>query len=199
MQALVERLRKRGFDAHLFGTAGEAAAYVRRLVGEGATVGVGGSMTVKEMNLAQQLREDGHEVFWHWEAVADDVSAVRDRAMHADVYLCSSNAITRDGVIFNTDGNGNRVAATIYGPKEVFFLIGSNKVCDDYAAAFHRIKNVATPKNAKRLNAKTPCAVTGKCENCLSPSVMCGATVLMERPTGGRTIHVLLIDEELGY
>ena len=199
MQALVERLRKRGFDAHSFATQQEAAAYLMTQIPSKATIGIGGSVTVRDMGLYATLCEKGHQVFWHWEALGEEVTKAREAAAGADVYLCSANAITKDGILCNTDGFGNRVAATIYGPKEVYFLIGRNKICDDVAAAWNRVKNVAAPMNARRLNAKTPCAVTGKCESCLSPSVMCGATVFIERPTGGRTVHILMIDEDLGY
>lgn len=199
MHEVVERLRRRGFDAHAFPSADDAALYLLSVIDETATVGIGGSMTVQRMGLSERLRERGHTVYWHWDVLGDEREVMREAASRADVYLSSANAITRDGVICNTDGGGNRLAATVYSAKEVFFLIGRNKIVADIPAAIWRIKNVATPQNARRLNTINPCAKTGKCENCLSPQVMCGATLLMERPTGGRTIHVLMIDEELGY
>ena len=121
-------------------------------------------------------------------------------AAAAPVYLTSANALAETGEIINIDGIGNRVASLIFGHEEVYFVVGRNKIAPDYDAALWRARNVAAPKNARRLGKKTPCAVRGdKCYNCKSPDRICRAlAVLWERPTGVGRAEVVLIDQELG-
>ena len=105
------------------------------------------------------------------------------------------------GELINIDGTGNRVASTIFGHEEVYFIVGINKLAPDYDAALWRARNVASPKNARRLGKKTPCAVRGdKCYDCKSPERICRAlAVLWERPTGIGRAEVVLVNEPLGY
>lgn len=193
------RLEKIGYTAKVFSTGAEAKAYLLSTIPQTDTVGVGGSMTVQELGLAQALRERGQQVFWHWGVPADQVNEMRRLASTADTYLCSANAILTDGRIVNIDGFGNRLAATLYGPKKVYMIIGENKLVDTLDAAMDRIKNVSCPQNAKRLQLKTPCAVLGHCTDCSSPDRMCHATVILDRKPNSHPMEILLVAESLGY
>ena len=187
-----QNLEERGFDVTCFATAEEAADYLDRKL-DGKTVGHGGSMTLTEMGLVERLA--GHAtVHSHWRG------GTYAEAAAAPVYLTSANALAETGEIINIDGNGNRVASLIFGHEEVYFVVGRNKIAPDYDAALWRARNVAAPKNARRLGKKTPCAVRGdKCYNCKSPDRICRAlAVLWERPTGVGRAEVVLIDQELG-
>ncbi len=193
-------LAARGFEPHVFDTAEQAAAFALSLAAPGAVVAVGGSMTIKDLGLADRLRENGHEVLWHWEAAADEKAAVLSRAMHADLYLASANALTESGVIVQIDGTGNRVGAMTYGPKTVCLIVGKNKlVSGGYAQAVARIKREACPQNARRLGLDTPCAKTGRCSVAECKNSMCSVISSFERAPGGRRFVVLLVNEELGY
>lgn len=156
-------------------------------------------MTVEELGLYDALKGEGHEVYWHWKAPKEEMNAVRQKALLADGYLLSCNAITEDGMILNTDGAGNRIAASIFGTGKVIFLVGRNKLAKDVPAAMERINTVACPLNARRLNLPTPCAKSGKCTQCQSPARMCNVTVIMEGAPTSHPVFVYLIDEELGY
>lgn len=200
LKKTAEALASRGFEAHVFDTAKEASAFVLGDVAPGALVAVGGSTTIKDMNLHTHLREKGHEVLWHWEAAPADKADVLARAMHADYYLASANALTESGLIVQIDGTGNRVAAQIYGPKTVCLIVGKNKlVSGGMPQAVARIKQIACPANARRLGLDTPCAATGKCNAAACKNSMCSVTAALERAPGGRRFIVLLVDEELGY
>ena len=193
-------LAARGFESHVLETADQAAAFVLDQAAPDALIAVGGSMTIKDLGLADRLREKGHEVLWHWEAAPADRPAVLARAMHADFYLASANALTENGVIVQIDGTGNRVAAQVYGPKTVCLIVGRNKVVSGGAAqAVARIKQEACPKNALRLGLDTPCAKTGKCDVSACASSMCSVTASFERAPGGKRFIVLLVNEDLGY
>ena len=190
-------LDKRGFTVHHAATASEAAQLALTLIPSGASVGVGGSMTIRELGLAEALQSAGHAVHWHW---LGQGPAAFPGAREADVYLASANAVTRDGTLVNIDGTGNRVASMIHGPKAVIIVVGVNKLVDGgYAQAVARIKREACPPNAKRLGLGTPCGLTGKCDLAKCESGMCNVITVQEHPTGKRPYHVVLVDEALGY
>jgi L-lactate utilization protein LutB len=120
--------------------------------------------------------------------------------MQADFFIASSNAVTEDGALVNTDGTGNRIAAMFFGPKKVIIVAGVNKLVPDLEAAMKRIKDVAAPLNAKRLGLKTPCAKTENCYDCSSHERICKITAVMDAPSSHtEKVYVILVGEELGY
>jgi len=119
--------------------------------------------------------------------------------MTSDVFLSSTNALTVDGIIVNTDGVGNRVAGMIFGPRRVILVVGINKIVKDIDDAIWRIKNVATPMNAYRLGLNTPCAKLGYCMNCTSNVSICRVTTIIEYKPSRTDFTVVLVGEELGY
>ena len=201
LENVAARLRERGFDAAVFATGKEASAFILADVPAGAQVAIGGSMTIKEMDLHTKLREAGHEVLWHWEAAPAERGALLHRAMNAPVYLCSANALTTDGLMVQIDGTGNRVAAQCYGPATVYVVIGRNKLVEGgYQQAVRRIKQIACPLNARRLNLPTPCGLTGSCDvsSCKAGS-MCHMILALEGAPGGKRTQVVLVNADLGY
>ena len=186
-------LEERGFAVSCFATAEEAMDYLDGKL-DGKSIGIGGSMTIRDMWLDQRL-ETHNQVIWHWK------DGTTQEAAGAQVYLTSVNGLAETGEIINIDGTGNRVASTIFGHEEVYFIVGRNKLAPDYDGALWRARNIASPKNAQRLGKKTPCAVKGdKCYDCKSPQRICRAlTVLWEAPTGIGRSEVVLIDQELGF
>lgn len=190
-------LEKRNYAVRVFATGQEAKEYVLSQVEGGQSVGIGGSITVKDLALDQALAEKGCPIHWHW--TAQDKDGAHVDAAVADVYLTSANALTEDGLLINIDGHGNRVAATLHGPAKVWFIIGKNKLAKDYAAGMEHIKTVSCPANARRLGLKTPCAQLGYCTDCSSPQRMCNATVILERAMSSHPTEILLVEEDLGY
>ena len=130
LNLIADRLRDRGFDAAVFKSAEDAVGFILSDMPKGKTIAIGGSMTVKQMDLHTKLRAQGHTVLWHWEAAPADRPALLHEAMNAPVYLCSANALTEDGLMVQIDGNGNRVGAMCYGPGVVYVIIGSNKLVE---------------------------------------------------------------------
>lgn len=201
LETIAARLRERGFDAAVFSTSEEASAFILSDIPANAQVAIGGSMTIKEMDLHTKLREQGHEVLWHWEAAPAERAALLHMAMNAPVYFSSANAITTDGVMVQIDGTGNRVAALCYGPSTVYVVIGRNKIVEGgYQQAVKRIKQIACPQNARRLNLPTPCGTTGSCDvSACKAGSMCHITVAFDGAPGGKRTQVVLVDEDLGY
>ncbi len=195
----VDKLERRGFIVHSAADAAEAKETALELIGSGS-VGMGGSMTVKELGLYDILQHQGNTVYWHWRADPSERANICECAATADVYLCSSNAVTKDGILVNIDGTGNRVAGMFAGPKRTILIIGKNKLANDIDSAIKRIKAYACPPNAKRLGLELPCALTGKCTNCRSPQRMCRVTSIIEYPPRLlKELHIILVDENLGY
>ena len=192
-------LKNRGYEVNVFDTAMEAAAYLDLQI-DGQKVGFGGSVTLKEMGLYEKLSRH-NEVIWH-NRIAKGVSdkEIRMEARTANIYVSSVNGLAETGEIINIDGTGNRVASIFYGHEKVYLVIGKNKLAKDYEDALWRARNIASPLNAKRLGAKTPCAVNAdRCYDCNSPQRICrGLLVLWEKPIS-TDIEIILVKEDLGY
>ncbi len=198
---LCEVMNKKGFSAICAKNAEEAKSAVMELIKGAKTVGIGGSVTISKTGIYTAVAEAGYSVLSaaHAAKTGGDMDEARRAGMNADVYMLSANAITEDGCIVNIDGTGNRVAAAIYGPVKVIYVIGKNKLVKGYEEAVKRIKSEACPLNARRLGYKTPCAVTGKCADCRSRDRMCNVTSIIEFPLRGQEVHVVLIDEDFGF
>ena len=197
-EALVKALKSRRFLPEVFDTAQEAKAAALKIIGS-KSVGIGGSATVRDLGLAEALQANGNDVYWHWLAAKEAKQAARDKALAADVYMCSSNALTADGRLVNIDGTGNRAAGLIYGPHEVVVILGKNKIAGSLDEAIERIKRDACPQNARRLGLDTPCAKTGQCYDCRTEARMCNVTFILEAPTRPvNAFHVLIVKEDLG-
>lgn len=190
MKEILERtiagLKRRGFEAVGVSTKAEALKIVLEEAEAAQSVGWGGSESLKEICAREALMKSGKEI--------------RDHQTEMDLFLLSANAITSDGVIVNIDGTGNRVAASIYGPKRVVYVIGHNKVVNGgVLEAIARAKRCACPPNCKRLARHTPCAETGICADCESPDRICKVTAIFDRAPSRTPTKVILVDENLGY
>ena len=196
---VAENLKKLGYQVSVFDTKEQAADY---LCGEikDTTVGFGGSITLRDMGLYDRLQET-NKVAWHmYPAEGQNKDELRMLARNTDVYLTSANGLAETGEIINIDGAGNRVSESIFGHKKVYFVIGKNKLAEDYDKALWRARNIAGPKNAQRLGRKTPCAAKGDhCYNCSSPDRICKVLSVFWGAPMGADCEVVLIKEDLGY
>ena len=196
IETAVKNLERRGFFVSQFDTKEDARDYLARKL-SGETIGFGGSITLRQMELYEALAE--HNTVWSsW---IQDAETARSNAASADIYITSANAVSETGEIINIDGIGNRIAATLYGKKEVFFVVGINKFAENFDKALWRARNIASPKNAQRLEKKTPCAKNAdKCYDCNSPERICnGLTVLWGHMHGIDRTEVVIINEQLGF
>ena len=199
MQKIIESLEKRGFLTIACESVEDVKKYLLNEISPDSSVGIGGSFTIEQLGIHEDLISRGNNVYWHWKP-HNDIFTERMNASSADVYLCSVNALLTDGRMINIDGTGNRLAATLWGPKHVFMVIGKNKIVEGgLEDGINRIKSVACPENAKRLGLNTPCAITGKCNDCSSEHRMCKATLIIEKNPGSHPITVLIVNEILGY
>ena len=188
----MDALRANNMEAYYVKTAAEVRAFVEQLVPAGATVSNGGSVSLAETGVMELLAGGRYHYLDRSKAQGDELAALYRQVFSADWYFASANAVTEAGEIYNVDGNANRVAAITFGPKNVLLVVGCNKLVKDMPTAEERVRQIAAPANTARLGCKTPCAVTGKCEDCHT------AVVHRYQREQGR-IKVLLVGEPLGF
>ena len=196
---LVKNLKSRHFDAYYCTTKEEALAKALELIPEGATVGWGGAMSAKEIGLIDALNEGNYQALDRENAkTPEEQMENRKACMFADVFLTGANALSLDGEMVNIDGTGNRVAAIVYGPKEILVISGMNKVCDTLEDAVTRARTVAAPLNQQRFGLPNPCTATGTCADCKSETCICNQILITRhcRPVG--RIKFILVGEDLG-
>jgi len=200
-QLALTALKANGFEVIYVNNAKEALNKVMLLIPKEAKVGIGGSVTVRDIGLVEAIEKQSNTIFTDWGKPLElkEKIKVRKESLTSDVYLTSSNAITLRGQLVNIDRTGNRVSAMVFGPKKVIIVAGANKIVDTLVEALARIRNIAGPLNGKRLNLKTPCALTGKCTDCNSPDRMCKVTVILEKKPNFSDITIVLVGEKLGY
>ena len=198
--SIIKNLEKRNMEGYYFETGAECAAAILATIPEGSVISWGGSETIKEIGLMDAIHNKRYELIDRTLAKnPDEARQIFAKTVLADYYLMSSNAITIDGELINIDGNGNRVACLIQGPKHVIIAVGMNKVVTDVESGIARVRNMASPPNAIRLNKQIPCATTGHCNDCLAPDCFCNQVVITRRSGHTGRIKVYLVGEELGF
>ena len=199
-QILIKNLQSRHFDAYYCPDKASALEKALELIPEGASVGWGGTVSCQQIGLLDSVNNGPYTAIDRNKfETAEEKNAAMKRALLADVFLTGANAISLDGQMVNIDGNGNRVAAIIYGPESVIVVAGMNKVCDSVEDAIRRARTVAAPLNKQRFPAQTPCEFTGTCGDCKHEGCICNHIVVTRhcRPVG--RIKFIIVGEELGF
>lgn len=192
-------LRKNQFEAEYIETPEALLARLSELMPqEGCSCSVGGSTTLAETGVLQYLKS-GNFTYYDRYAPGVDTNEIFAQALGCDFYFTSANAITENGELYNVDSRGNRLAALIWGPKNVIVVAGYNKLVTDLDAARDRVRKVAAPANAVRLKRKTPCAATGHCQDCSSPQRICSQYLVTGWQTMPGRIRVIIMGDEYGY
>lgn len=196
-QKVIKGLESRNMSGYYAATKEEALKKALELIPKGSSITMGGCMSAQEIGLVDAVKTPEYQFIDRY--AAPDKQAAEREAYSADVYLASANAMTEDGVLVNIDGNANRVSAIAYGPKKVIFIVSMNKICIDVDSAMKRARNVAAPINAQRFGLATPCAKTGSCMNCKSPDTICCQFLITRYSKHPGRIHVILVNENLGF
>ncbi len=200
-EKVVKRLQKNGFTSKYFDNREQVVSYLTEIIKPNVSVGLGGSQTVAQLQVQKILEQKQCTIYNHGKpnlSKSEKLEVMRNE-ITADVFICSSNAITLQGELINIDGNGNRVAALSFGPKKVIVIAGINKICADEATAWERIKTIAAPQNFIRLGKSTPCVTDGVCADCNSPERGCNIYSIIKRKSPVMDIEVLIVGEHLGF
>lgn len=197
----IEALKKNNMNGYYAKNRDEVIELIKDIVKEGSKVAVGGSETLSELGILEHLRSGRYDFLDRYKdgLTREEVTNIFKQSFLADAYLSSCNAITENGELYNVDGNGNRVAAMLYGPDKVIVICGINKIVKDVDEAIKRNREISAPMNAKRLNKKTPCTKVGYCMNCNSPERICNEYTLIKKQRSSERMHVIFLNENLGY
>jgi hypothetical protein len=207
IQPLLAKLRGNNIKATYVPDSPSARDRVLSMIPEGAVVGFGDSLTLRQIGVVDALKRGNYDFLDPWEpgiTVEENLRRKR-RSLTADVFVTGTNALTLDGQLVNVDGHGNRVAAMLFGPEKVVVVVGINKLVPDLQAAFARIREVAAPRNVQRhpnFDPMPPCGATGKCSDCASPWRICNKTTIIQREYANDkyapVMTVIVVGEELG-
>ncbi len=199
-QTVIKGLESRNMTGYYAKSKEEALKLALSLIPEGSSVSNGGAMSAREIGLLDAVANGNYNYINREEAKTEEEKrAASIAAFDCDVFIAGTNAITNDGVLVNIDGNSNRVAMIAFGPRKVLFIVGMNKVAGDFDGALSRARNEAAPINAQRFGLSTPCSVTGACANCKSPDTICCQFLVTRYSRHKDRIHVILVDDDLGF
>jgi LUD domain len=199
IEMCLSAVRKKGYKAEFHQDRNSAVRALLCELPAEWSVGIGGSITITELDLPRILNKRGQKTSFHWlEDSPENKLKAKRKARLADAYLCSINALTSDGEIIQIDGQGNRISSMIFGHKKVFLICGINKITSNLESAMTCAKNSAV-KNARRLELNTPCVRSGHCQDCDSPQRICRVTTILDRCPEGAEIKIIIIGENLGY
>ena len=201
VERTIKNLNSRNMEGYYVNNREQLFQYLKEFIAEGSTVGVGDSMTLFETNIIDFLRDGSFNFLDKYEEklTKDEKREIYIKNFSADTFICSTNAITESGELYNVDGNGSRVAPMIYGPKQVIIIAGINKIVKDLEEAEARVRQFAAPVDAKRLNKDTPCTKLGYCIDCNSPNRICNDFVVIKGQFIKGRIKVVIVGEALGY
>lgn len=195
-KTVIKGLKSRNMSGYYAADKEEAVKLALELIPEGSTISMGGCASAQEVGLIKALKEGNYNYIDRAKlSPRESLMAAYD----SDIFLSSANAITSDGIMVNIDGNSNRVSCIAQGPRKVVFIVGMNKVCPDLDDAMKRARNVAAPVNAQRFDIKTPCKETGKCFDCKSPDTICCQFLITRYSRHADRIHVILVNDTLGF
>jgi len=200
VERTIQALKKNNFEAVFVSDSKGALGEVMKQIPDGATVGVGGSVTLTQTGILDALGKRNIHLIWPAQQAKnmDERMELFRKSFSSDFFLASTNAITEDGKLFNVDATGNRVGAMFIGPKKTIIVSGVNKIVKDMDAAEKRVREWTAPQNAKRLNRKTPCVETGVCADCSSPDRICNIYVTLAKKPARTEVVVILVGERLG-
>lgn len=197
---IIANLKKRNMEGYFYEDSASCVRAILDMIPDGSSISWGGSASVQESGMMDALKNGSYELIDRSLAkTPEEQREIYGRTVMSDYYFMSTNAITYEGELVNIDGNGNRVACLIHGPRHVIIIAGMNKVATTLEGAFERARTMACPPNAVRLDKKTPCAATGKCGDCLSPDCFCNQIVVTRRSGHTGRIKVFLVAEDLGF
>ena len=201
IERTIKALENNNMSGYLVKSKEDLIKKIEELVQQNSIVACGGSQTLFETGVIEHLRSGRYDFLDKYKEglKPNDIKNIYRKSFFSDAYFTSTNAITENGELYNVDGNGNRVAAMLYGPDKVIIICGKNKIVKDVDEAIKRNKQLSAPANAKRLDIKTPCKTSGYCMDCNSNDrICCEYTLIKKQMTQGR-IHVIFIDENFGY
>lgn len=200
----VNSLKKRFFDAYYTETKEEALAKAIELIPKDDVISWGGSMSVLEIGLLDYILKNDYSVINRDMAMSvQEKNELFKKALLCDTYLMGTNALSEDGQLVNIDCIGNRVAALMYGPRNIIIITSTKKIMPTIEDAVKRARNVSAPINMQRVagtsQRQTPCYSTGSCFDCISKDSICSNIVITRLCNPPKRIKVILTADDIGF
>ena len=210
IETTMKNLEKNGMKPYYAETKEDVLPLVKSLLQKGDSVSHGGSVTLAQCGVYDLLANGDYDYIDRSKYTPENMREAYLKAFGCDTYLTSSNAVTERGELYNVDGNSNRVACIVYGPKQVIMVVGKNKIVPDINAAITRVKEKAAPPNCVRLGIPSACSKLGKCvsltkenpymcDGCAADTRICCNYVVSAKQRQKDRIKVIIVNEELGY
>lgn len=201
LEVLSKRLKEKQFKVDIVDSSDDLVKLIKDVIPNESSVGLGGSKSIEECGLLNELHNMNINLIdRHKSGLSkQEIQETLRQGLLSDYFITSTNAISMDGALYNIDGTGNRVAAMIFGPRNVIVICGLNKICNDELEAVTRVRNIASVANAIRLNKDTPCNKLGYCTNCNSEERICSSFVKIDRSHIKDRIHIIFVKENLGF
>jgi hypothetical protein len=203
VEIIKKNMEGTGILLSFFEDRDSAVKYLFSHIPKDAIIGFGGSTTLKELGIIKKLQNEYKNLLDRYKPgiTNEEKRELEKKAIFADVFLSSLNAITLKGEIYNVDMRGNRVAPMFFGPKKVFLIAGVNKIVSNIEEARERVFFHTAPINVKRLGyEELPCAKNGICiSRCRKKESICAVEVIIYTSPIPNRIEVILINELLGF
>ena len=212
MEKVMSSLVRNNMKPYFAETKNEVTPLISKLLHDGDSVAVGGSMSLFECGAIEHLRCGRYHFYDRYEhgLTDEDIRNIYLKSMDADAYFCSCNAVTESGELYNVDGNSNRICAISYGPKSVIMVVGKNKIVTDLSGAINRVKTITAPQICKKRRRNTYCKEKGSCisisdglsdmtSGCESPDRTCCNYLVSGKQRIKDRIKVILVGESMGY
>lgn len=199
LDQIITAFKRNGFAVTCFETTEEATGYLCSCL-HGRSIGFGDSQTLWQMKLYERLCADNQVTDPMHPDLGKEFNQTGMECLTTEIFITSVNALSQTGELVNIDGTGNRVAGSLFGHQTVYFVAGINKLAPTLADAIWRARNIAAPRNAKRLGKATPCAKKGdQCYDCNSPERICNGMIIHHKKMSGMEMELILIQQELGF
>lgn len=200
LKTLIENFKLRNIEVSWFDSLDQVKDHILSIIPMECTVGIGHSATLQKMEITNLLIERDNTVYdKELGKSKEECKSLKKKALISDWYITGSNAVSVDGRIVNVDHSGNRVAAITFGPDNVIIVVGKNKVVDSLEEAIARVKNIASPMNAKRAGFNPPCVTANRCVDCTSKERVCNNLSIIEGQVDSNRIKLFIVDEKCGF
>ena len=197
---VIKGLESRNMCGYYAETKEDALKKALELIPEGSKIGWGGSASVNQIGLRDAVLNGNYIVFNRDACTTpEEKREIEIKTYDSDFFLCSTNAMTEDGILVNIDGHSNRVSCIAYGPKNAIMIVGMNKIAKDVDSAISRARNIAAPANAQRFPLDIPCKINGSCANCKNRDTICCEFLITRYSRHANRFHIILVNEDLGF
>ena len=188
----MEALKGRNIHPQFVQNKTEALEAIKKLIPEGASVTTGSSTTLNQIGFIDLLKSGVHPWNNLKAAIANEPDEnkkdeLRRQSSLAQFMLGSVHALTEDGASIIASASGSQLPAYAYTSDNVIWVVGTHKIVPTLDDAFARVRDYVFPLENERMKSMGAAGSTF------------GKWLIFEREIGKRQIHLILVNEALGF